>query len=157
GYRFLRDGTAMKQINNNWRRVIVRGETEELIREIHEAGHLGARATIKKIQERYWWPGLVEEVQKFTSSCDPCQREKKPKKAMDIYPMVASRPFQIIGIDHVGPLHKTKKGNQYIIVAQDYFTKCRLPSLHKRLIRMKRSTLCKTISSQSMVCQSKSS
>ena len=123
GYRFLRDGTVMKRINNNWRRVIVRGETEELIREIHEAGHLGARATIKKIQERYWWPGLVEEVQKFTSSCEPCQREKKLKKATDIYPMVASRPFQIIGIDHVGPLHKTKKGNQYIIVAQDYFTK----------------------------------
>ena len=57
GYRFLRDGTAMKRINDQWRRVITRGETEELIREIHEAGHLGARATIKKIQERYWWAG----------------------------------------------------------------------------------------------------
>ncbi|CAG8622836.1 2510_t:CDS:2 [Paraglomus occultum] len=29
----------------------------------------------------------------------------------------------IIGIDHVGPLHKTKKGNEHMIVAQDYFTK----------------------------------
>ncbi|CAG8660195.1 2946_t:CDS:1, partial [Paraglomus occultum] len=120
---FLRDGTVLKRLNDKWKRVILQGETEEIIREIHEAGHLGMQATIKKIQERYWWPGLVGEVQKFVSTCDQCQREKKPEKAKDIYPIVATRPFQIVGIDHVGPLHLTKKGNLYLIVAQDYFTK----------------------------------
>jgi hypothetical protein len=32
-------------------------------------------------------------------------------------------PFYQIGIDFVGPLKKTKRGNKYIIVAVDYFTK----------------------------------
>jgi len=122
-YKFLRNGTALKLHKNEWKRVIIRPENEEIIRAIHEAGHLGIRATVKKIQERYWWPKIQEEVEKFVSTCDNCQREKKPKKAQDIYPLVATRPFQIIGIDHVGPLHTTKKGNQHIIVAQDYFTK----------------------------------
>ncbi|CAG8655084.1 7201_t:CDS:1, partial [Paraglomus occultum] len=29
----------------------------------------------------------------------------------------------IVGIDHVGPLPKSKEGYQYIIIAQDYLTK----------------------------------
>ena len=32
-------------------------------------------------------------------------------------------PFQRIGIDIVGPLTITKKGNRYIVTAIDYFTK----------------------------------
>jgi hypothetical protein len=33
-------------------------------------------------------------------------------------------PFQRVAIDMVGPLPKTKKGNQYILVMCDYTTKC---------------------------------
>ena len=84
---------------------------------------MGIHSTTNKIKERYWWPGIKKHVAEFISTCDQCQREKKPQKAKDIYPMIASRPFQIVGLDHVGPLHKTKDGYQYMIVAQDYFTK----------------------------------
>jgi len=108
---------------NQWRRVIQRPDHEEIIRSIHEAGHLGIHSTTNKIKERYWWPGISKHVAEFISTCDQCQREKKPQKAKDIYPMIAEQPFQIVGLDHVGPLHKTKDGYQYLIVAQDYFTK----------------------------------
>jgi len=124
-YKFTRNG-AFRKINDEWKRIITKPQNEEIIRAVHEglaAGHLGQKATEKKIKERYWWPGIYNEVQQFISTCDACQREKKPAKAKDIYPMVATRPFQIVGIDHVGPLHQTKDGYQYLIVAQDYFTK----------------------------------
>jgi len=112
--------------NNQWKKVIQSPDHEEIIRSIHQgvaAGHLGNKITSKKIKERYWWPGIDKMVEKFISTCDNCQREKKPAKAKDIYPIIAQRPFQIIGIDHVGPLHETKEGYQHLIVAQDYFTK----------------------------------
>jgi len=124
-YRFLRNGAQIWH-DGKWKPVIVKPANEEIIRDIHEgkgAGHLKARATINKIKERYWWPGIAKEVHEFVDTCDPCQREKRPVKEKDIYPIVATRPFQIIGIDHVGPLHTTKDGFQYLIVAQDYFTK----------------------------------
>jgi len=112
--------------DKKWKRVICKPDHEEIIRALHEgraAGHLGKRITIKKIQDRYWWPKMTQAVEKFLSTCDPCQREKKPKKAKDIYPIIATRPFQIVGIDHVGPLHTAEGGYAYLIVAQDYFTK----------------------------------
>ena len=112
--------------NNQWKKVIQSPDHEEIIRSNHQgvaAGHLGNKITSKKIKERYWWPGINKMVEKFISTCDNCQREKKPAKAKDIYPIIAQRPFQIIGIDHVGPLHETKEGYQHLIIAQDYFTK----------------------------------
>src|SRR5205823_2423980 len=35
----------------------------------------------------------------------------------------AKEPFYMVGINFVGPLPITEKGNKYIIVAMDYFTK----------------------------------
>ena len=120
----VRRGTLFKEKKpTQWRRVIQCPDHEDIIRSVHEAGHMGIHSTTNKIKERYWWPGIKKHVAEFISTCDQCQREKKPQKAKDIYPMIASRPFQIVGLDHVGPLHKTKDGYQYMIVAQDYFTK----------------------------------
>ena len=38
-------------------------------------------------------------------------------------PITVEVPFERIGIDFVGPLPRTRKGNKYILVATDYLTK----------------------------------
>src|SRR5215216_3369751 len=38
-------------------------------------------------------------------------------------PIKVGEPFERIGIDFVGPLERTKKGNKYILVVTDYLTK----------------------------------
>src|SRR6266542_4285932 len=40
-----------------------------------------------------------------------------------LHPIELKAPFQRIGIDIVGPLTITKRGNRYIVTAIDYFTK----------------------------------
>src|SRR6266498_3499457 len=40
-----------------------------------------------------------------------------------IHLIPAKAPFQRIGIDIVGPLMITRRGNRYIVMAMDYFTK----------------------------------
>src|ERR1051325_9640738 len=47
----------------------------------------------------------------------------KPTKNKTVIPIKVTGPFDQIGIDFVGPLKESKKGNKYIIVTTDYLTK----------------------------------
>ncbi|CAG8607996.1 7340_t:CDS:1 [Paraglomus occultum] len=119
-----------KIINNNlfvkhviWKRVIKDPEHKRIIRDVHDLAHSGKRRTLDKIKELYWWPGMMNHVADYIESCDSCQRDTKPKHQNPLNPIPISGPWEIVGIDHVGPLPKSKEGYQYIIVAQDYLTK----------------------------------
>ena len=122
--------TAYKVINDNlfvkhgrWKRVIKHPDQKEIIGAIHNQAHSGKRRTLAKIKELYWWPDMMSHVSEYIETCDSCQRDTKPTHKNPLNPIAVSGPFDIIGIDHVGPLEKSKKGYQYIIVAQDYLTK----------------------------------
>ena len=47
--------------------------------------------------------------------------QKKPRSAMKLYNVGV--PIERAGLDIFGPLPKTKKGNRYVLVICDYFTK----------------------------------
>ena len=58
--------------------------------------------------------------------CDQCQRTKRKfdRPATQLHPVpVPNYGWKQIGIDLVGPLPCSDKGNKYIIVVTDYFTK----------------------------------
>ena len=38
------------------------------------AGHLGVKKTLDRISASFYWPGILQSVQRFCSSCDICQR-----------------------------------------------------------------------------------
>ena len=83
------------------------------------AGHLGISKTCDKLLNDFYWPGLKKDVTSFINSCHTCQVMGKPNTTIPQYPLqpikVPEEPFQKIIIDIVGPLPKTKKGNQYIL------------------------------------------
>ncbi len=53
-------------------------------------------------------------------------KTKEPNKGIraPLKPIVATRPFQLLGIDVIVGLPKSKYGNVCIILLMDYFTKC---------------------------------
>ncbi|CAF5091467.1 unnamed protein product, partial [Rotaria sp. Silwood1] len=57
--------------------------------------------------------------------CILCQQYKsnnqKPGGLMK--PIIVSEPWHTVGIDITGPLPKTRRGNRFILVVVDYFTK----------------------------------
>jgi len=120
-YKIIQDNLFVK--HGIWKRVIKHPDQEEIIRYVHDLAHSGKRRTLDKIKELYWWPGMMNHVTDYIESCDSCQRDTKPKHKNPLNPIAVSGPFEIVGIDHVGPLTKSKKGFEYIIVAQDYLTK----------------------------------
>lgn len=63
-------------------------------------------------------------VERWCSSCQLCNPRKSPASARaPLQLMEVTRPFQHVGMDILGPLPETERGNRYILVIGDYFTK----------------------------------
>ncbi len=78
---------------------------------------------LAKIRQKYYWPGMMKDVETYVKSCYQCQRRGKPQTHNEMHGIIAEAPFERIGIDFVGPLPETEEGNRYILVMVDYFTK----------------------------------
>ena len=95
----------------------------KLIKEYHEAtAHAGKEALLKMLAERYYWNTIVEDIDTFKRSCPICQSFKTAIPPRALIPIEVTGPFDRIGIDLVGPMPLTQKGNKYVVVATDYFT-----------------------------------
>ena len=89
------------------------------------AAHLGFIKTLYKVKERFYFPRMEKYVRKYVRSCNDCQSRKRdtglPKG--ELQTIIAEEPFEIVGMDILGPLPKTSRDNKYIIILVDHFTK----------------------------------
>ena len=111
---------------NQPRRVIKVDEVESLLFNLHDnptAGHFGINATYEQIHQRYFWPGMHNDVKKYVQTCAICQSKGKKTRTEPLRPLQVGKPFERVGIDFVGPLPITSKGNRYIVVLTEYLTK----------------------------------
>jgi hypothetical protein len=123
--------------NKNYRRVIVPEHMRtEVLSNYHEPalyGHLSTDKTWGRVKSRFYWPSMRRETDEFCKSCEKCQLMKNTtfKKNASLVQMGFQELFEMIGIDVVGPLPQTGKGNKYIIVAIDYGSKwCEAKAVH---------------------------
>ncbi|CAI7867914.1 unnamed protein product [Closterium sp. NIES-53] len=100
-----------------------------LLEEFHDvlyAGHFGSNKTLAGIAKVYYWPHKANDVQKFVTSCDTCQRMKssKQKKAGLLQPLpVPEQPWQVVSLDFITGLPPTNAGHDAILVVIDKFSK----------------------------------
>ncbi len=87
------------------------------------AGYAGVNKIFQVVQQRYYWPQMFEDIRNYVKTCDDYQRREGLQKNNIIHPILAKVPFQRIGIDIMGPLMITRRGNHYIVTAMNYFTK----------------------------------
>ena len=84
-----------------------------------QGGHLGLYKTYYKILNNFFWPNLKDDIREFLKTCHTCQVAGKPNQVIPKAPLqpitVSHEPFEKIIIDCVGPLPKTKKGNEYLL------------------------------------------
>ena len=88
-------------------------------------GHLGLEKTLSRIKERFFWPGMTKDAKLWCETCEKCQKRRPPpkKKRAQIQVLVAEEPSAGVAMDMMGPLPRTTRGNRYILVIADYFSK----------------------------------
>lgn len=97
-------------------------------KQCHDApsgGHLGRHKTLTKIKQSFYWPGMDKDVRRWCASCPDCAKRKKygktPRAPMQV--TGAGDPGERVAMDILGPVPTSNRGNKYILVIQDYFTK----------------------------------
>lgn len=90
-------------------------------------GHVGQRATMRKVLKRFWWHKMLSGMRDHVAGCQMCQQQKilpgsAPRELIPIPP--PDHAFETIGIYYIAVLPKTRKGNSYVLVAVDYLSKC---------------------------------
>lgn len=85
-------------------------------------GHLGTKKTTSKVVERFKWPNMHLDITNWVKSCAICSRRKGPLgvRGLQVPHEVPETPFEKIGIDFIGPLPRTERGNAHILVICDY-------------------------------------
>eukprot|EP00731_Ephydatia_muelleri_P012191 Em0006g1085a len=87
-------------------------------------GHQGRDRTEDKLRH-YYWPHMHLDIRHWVTECDSCQRTNHSIKAphLPLQPIPITGLWNLWGVDLIGPLTLTPRGNRYIIVATDYFSK----------------------------------
>ena len=119
---------------------------KEVLTNCHDsvfAAHFGIHKTVDKIKNYYYWYRMAEDVRLHIQQCPSCNKWKtptpKPKAALCDYRV--GFPMDRIGIDVIGPLPRSNKNNQYILVVGDHFTRWMeaypLPNQHAQEVAKK--------------------
>src|SRR6266498_4303744 len=66
---------------------------------------------------------MKDDIKSYIQTCDQCQRRGKITDENELHSIKIKEPFYQWRIDIVGSLTETSRGNKYIVVAIDYFTK----------------------------------
>ena len=87
-------------------------------------GHLGIKKTINRITKEFYWPNIYKEVKKYCLACAICQKHgPKPAKA-PLQPIpVTPVPFNMVGIDLIGPIVRSTGKKGYVLSMIDYATR----------------------------------
>ena len=113
--------------NNEKRVVVPKHLRDEIMKENHSgrmAGHFSGSRLYNTLVHHWWWEGMYKDALDHSKRCPQCAivsgggHVHKPP----LHPIPVERAFQILGVD-IMELPKTSKGNQYVVVFQDFLTK----------------------------------
>ena len=100
---------------------------QSVINHYHDSGgHFGRDKVFHAIKKQFWFPEMKTKIQKHISSCIVCLSYNPKPFKYDGYLNLVEKPtvpFQVIHVDHLGPLERTKGKNVHIFAICDAFTK----------------------------------
>jgi hypothetical protein len=89
-----------------------------LLRRFHFSSHRGHEPLYEEVSESYHWDGIKQDCATFTSACSVCGATKSRNlvKAPVIPIPTPSRPFEVIHLDHKGPLRRSGGYTNVLVV-----------------------------------------
>lgn len=113
----------------SWKLVLPKDARQQALEECHDlptSGHTGVLKTFKRVQQQYYWPKMRKDIATYVAKCRTCQSikydQQKPGGMIGDHRIVKT-PWKMISADLLGPFPRSTKGNKYILVVVDSFTK----------------------------------
>ena len=108
--------------------VVLHSLHNQVLKEAHGgamSGHLGQEKLLACVRAQFYWPVFHSDVKLWCESCEDCARRKAPipKRRTPLSSIRIGNPMQLVVVDIMGPFLVTPNGNQYVLVAGDYFTR----------------------------------
>uniref|UniRef100_A0AAY4C672 Gypsy retrotransposon integrase-like protein 1 n=1 Tax=Denticeps clupeoides TaxID=299321 RepID=A0AAY4C672_9TELE len=96
----------------------------DVLRSLHDnSGHLGFDKTYGLIRERFYWPRMKEEVERYCKNCGRCiQRKTLPTRAAELKHLTSEGPMDLICIDFLS-LEPDSKNVCNVLVVTDHYTR----------------------------------
>lgn len=117
------------QPSANWRIVVPQESRRSVLVDCHDSplsAHGGYFKTLDRVRRMYYWPKMEVEIRSYVKSCNVCKASKQAT-GQQAAPMGKQRevdkPWQMVYIDFVGPLPRSRNGYVYLFVAVDAFSK----------------------------------
>ena len=88
-------------------------------------GHQGIDKSLERLRKVAYWINMARDIEKHCRECLTYQRFKLPKPKPTKAPLVSmpiGKPWQMVAVD-ILEVPVSSKGNHYLLVVQDYFTK----------------------------------
>ena len=99
-----------------WRSQVVKNRHEQ-------AGHGAFVRTLYHVQETYVWPGMCADIKEILAKCGACKVFATSKAHVHLGEMpIPYYPHQIVSMDLVGPLPRSRHGHQYLFTLIDHLT-----------------------------------
>jgi len=91
----------------------------------HRIGYEGLQIMYDRIKKNYYWKNMILDIKKYISICKICQlnRSEPHSNLVEIFRTPVEAPFVRMGLDIIGPLKITTKGNKYIIYLLPFIIK----------------------------------
>lgn len=121
-----RSGILYKWANGDNLLVVPRQIQKEVIRSVHEKGHINAQKVETMVKRDYFIERLSQKVSAVIANCVACilADRKKGKKDGLLNPIdKGDVPLHTYHVDHLGPLASTAKSYKHILMVTDAFSK----------------------------------
>lgn len=114
---------------HEWKIVVLKDKRTEVLYQSHDdllSAHGGVFKTMYRVKREYYWPRMKTDILNYVRNCEIC-KANKPSNKIQQTPMgsqrIANRPWEMLYIDFVGPLPRSKQGNMHMLVVVESFTK----------------------------------
>lgn len=126
-YRFISSPSDVMDYTFEWKLCVPTELRKSVLKEEHdESMHPGYEKTIQRLKMRYFWPRMAVQCKKHIKVCSVC-KQSKPSTVGSVPVMgnqrLTNKPFQILALDFIQNLPRSKNGKCHLLVLLDMFSK----------------------------------
>ena len=130
GRYILRNGLLYKKCVSNNREtgylqfVLPRPFRKQALEACHdEVGHLSIERTTSLIKDRFYWPGMEDDIEEYVKTCPRCLKFKAILERAELNIIDVTRPLELVHIDFLTIEAPKKDKDVHILVVTDHFTR----------------------------------